>query len=317
MQDLISKQYDKKHKINRNYIHWDVSTICQLKCSYCYAMKDYKEDWGKIDSWSRQLMVIKNIERSSLPCFLGLLGGEPTIHPRYSELIELCHKAISIHKDGRLYVTTNGLQSSEFFTNHIYYKNMYFLWSIHFEYLNYKKIDNIIENIKICINKGFKNKVNVMLHPDKKHWDKIKYIINILNNLDVNIHPHFIYDDGDIHKIHPYDEEFYNEFKEFENYEKYFIFEDNNSLEMYNDYTLFKNKKTCFKNWSCYNNNFEINAFGKVNILCFNESSDLTRNINYFKNIIETKPRICPHDSCNCDGLLKIYKEYKHGNEIS
>ena len=307
----MKKQYDKKHKIQRNYIHWDVSTQCQLKCSYCYAIDEYglDTDWGKIDSWTRQKLVIRNIANSTLPVFLGLLGGEPTIHPRYNELIDLTHKAISKHDDGRLYVTTNGLQTNSFFENHKFYKNMYFLWSIHFEYITDKNIKNIYRNIQICIDKGFRNKVNVMLHPAKKYWKQIHNIIDILETMDVEIHPHFLYDNGDVHKLHHYPNDFYEEFKRFENYDEYLIFEDGNNIVKYNDYTVFNNNKTSFTGWNCYNNNYEINAFGIVQRLCLNEQKDLITNFNYFKKIEKTCAMICPHSSCNCDGLLKIYKE--------
>ena len=48
------KQYDVKHKIQRLYVHWDVSTQCNFKCTYCYAMKDYGDEWGKIDDWKKE-----------------------------------------------------------------------------------------------------------------------------------------------------------------------------------------------------------------------------------------------------------------------
>jgi len=307
----MKKQYDIDHKIQRNYIHWDVSSQCQLKCSYCYAIDDYNKnnDWGKIDSWARQKLVIRNIKNSSLPCFLGLLGGEPTIHPKYNELVGLCHDAISVHKDGRLYITTNGLQSNKFFKDHKFYKNTYFLWSIHFEFLTKNNIENIYENMKICINKGFRNKVNVMLHPDKKNWKQIHEIIKELKKIDVEIHPHFLYDNGNVHGLHKYSKDFYNEFKYLESMDEYLIFEDNGLKRMYNDYTIFNNEMTCFKGWDCWNNNYEINIWGDVQNICFNKQESLITNFNFFKNIKEIVPQICPHDSCNCDGLLKIYKE--------
>jgi MoaA/NifB/PqqE/SkfB family radical SAM enzyme len=307
----MQKQYDKKHKIQRLYIHWDVSTQCQLKCSYCYAIDQYglDSDWGKIDSWTRQQLVIRNIHNSTLPVFLGLLGGEPTIHPNYTNLIDLCHKAISTHPDGRLYVTTNGLQSNDFFRDHKFYPNMYFLWSIHFEYISDKNIENIYSNIQTCIDKGFRNKVNVMLHPNEKYWPKIHSIIDRLETMNVEIHPHFLYNGGDVHDVYPYPDHFFNEFSRFKDYDEYLIFESNDSISSFNDYTIFKNKQTCFKDWNCWNNNYEIDAFGNVCQFCFDEHDSLISNFNYFKNISKIKPRLCPHNSCNCDGLLKINKE--------
>jgi len=305
------KQYDKDHKMQRLYVHWDTSTQCQFKCSYCYAIKDYGDEWGSIDSWARQRLVIRNIKNSTLPVFLGLLGGEPTIHPNYNELVELCHEAVTQHKDGRLYITTNGAQETEWFKQHKFYDNTYFLWSVHFEYeKDYGKgFKKILDNIKVMKEKGFRNKVNVMLHPNKKLWSKIHRLVDDLEAIGgIEIHPHFLYDDGDVHHLHHYPKEFYEEFKRFENYPEYLVFEGDTKVT-YNDYTIFLNKQTSFTGWDCYNNNYEINWQGEVNRFCFEEKSDLITNFNFFKNIKEVKSAVCPHQSCNCDGLLKIYKE--------
>lgn len=308
---MFNKQYDTDHKIQRLYIHWDVSTKCNFMCSYCYARAGYGEEWNKLDTWNRQLLIIRNIKNSTLPVFLGLLGGEPTLHPRYSELIERCHDAISNKPDGRLYITTNGSKGNEWFEKHAYFSNTYFLWSVHFEYekMYGENFSTLLNNIKIMKDKGFKNKVNIMLVPDKTYWPKIHYIADKLEELDVELHPHFLYNNGDVHEVYDYNEEFFEEFKRFEKYKKYLVFESDTDKKIFNDYTIFHNKFTSFTGWKCWNNNYEISYNGDVRKFCFNEKDSLIHNFNYFKNIKEITPGICPHSSCNCDGLLKIYKE--------
>jgi MoaA/NifB/PqqE/SkfB family radical SAM enzyme len=309
---VFDKQYDIKHKIQRLYVHWDVSTQCNLKCSYCYAIKEYGDDWDKIDHWGNQRLVLRNLERSTLPIFLGLLGGEPTMHPKYDELIERAHSAISKHKDGRIYVTTNGTKPTEWFKNHKFYDNMYFLWSAHFEYeMKYGKgFDLILENIKVMKEKGFRNKVNVMLHPNPKLWHKIHDFVDKLEYIGgIEIHPHFLYDEGDVHRLHQYTPEFYEEFKRFESYPGYLVFEGESNKVVYNDYTIFNNKMTSFTGWDCFNNNYEISWKGDVQQFCFNDRDSLLTNFNFFKDIEKVVGVSCPHTTCNCDGLLKIYKE--------
>ncbi len=306
-----NRQYDKSHKIQRLYVHWDVSTQCNFNCSYCYSLADYYSEWNRIDSWARQKLVIRNISKSHLPVFLGLLGGEPTIHPNYEELVRLCHEAISTQKDGRLYITTNGSRPTNWFERHRFYENTYFLWSAHFEYEKYYGLnfELMINNIKIMKEKGFRNKVNVMLIPDKQQWPKIHKLVDELEKLGVEIHPHFLYEKGNVHRLHEYSDEFYDEFARFQNYPGQFIFEGPTDNHAYNDYDIFHNKHTCFTGWDCWNNNYEINYKGKVTRFCFKENSDLITNFNFFKNIKEVLPLQCPHETCNCDGLLKIYKE--------
>lgn len=308
------KQYDTKHKIQRLYIHWDVSTQCNFKCTYCYAMKDYGKDWGKIDKWFKQKLIINNISRSNLPVFLGLLGGEPTIHPHYDELIDLCLKAVTKHKDGRLYITTNGSQNEDIFKNHQFHKNLYFLFSFHpeFEVKYGKGFKILLNNIKIAVDRGFKVKVNVMLHNKSKYWDRTHKFVDELEKYGdrIDIHPHFLYGNGDVHKLENYKLEFYKEFERFKNYPDYFTFEDEyGNKKMFNDYNIFENKFTNFKNWNCWNNNYEISYTGIVHRVCFEDKKDLIKNPFFFRDISRVCPVSCPHTSCNCDGLLKIYKE--------
>mgnify|MGYP003626930147 CR=1 FL=1 len=314
MRDFV-KEYDTKHKIQRLYIHWDVSTQCNFKCTYCYAMKDYGNDWGKIDKWFKQEMIINAIGRATLPVFLGLLGGEPTMHPHYDELIAKCHKAISKHKDGRLYITTNGSKETKFFENHKFYDNMYFLFSFHPEYEGKygKDFKLLIDNIKTAIQKGFRCKVNVMLHNDAKFWPRTHKFVDAIEHIEkLEIHPHLLYADGDVHQLEDYNNQFYEEFSRFQEYEGYFTFEDSEgNKKLFNDYNIFQSELTQFKGWDCWNNNYEISYDGILHRVCFEERVELIRNIYFFRDIKKICPVTCPHASCNCDGLLKIYKEKK------
>lgn len=310
------KQYDTKHKVQRLYIHWDVSTQCNFKCTYCYAMKDYGEEWGRRDKWFKQKLVINNIARSSLPVFLGLLGGEPTIHPHYDELVERCLDAVTTHQDGRLYITTNGSQRSSIFEQHQFHERLYFLFSFHPEYEsrygdNFKKL---LDNIEIATRRKFRVKINVMLSPNKSLWSKTHKFVDEIEKYgdQVVIHPHFLYAEGDVHKLEEYNQEFYSEFQRFKDYPDYFTFETaTGDKQMYNDYNIFENEFTNFKDWDCWNNNYEISYDGIAHRVCFDEPVDLVRDIYFFKNITRVCPVKCPHASCNCDGLLKIYKEKK------
>ncbi len=322
-------QGDKGHLVDRLYVHWDVSTQCQLKCDYCYAIKQYEPngEWGKLDSWARQKLIIYALSRSKLPVFLGFQGGEPTIHPRFFELLELSWNAIEKHDASRLYVTTNSLQTVEFFQNYPrieHFKNsikpnghpkLLFLWSVHFDYI--EKYKDFIKKVLIIQEKGYRSKVNVMLHPNPEHWPFIHKIINELMKHDVEMHPHFLYDDGDMHKIHNYTPEFYKEFsylKEEKLFDSKILYWDKNKTEeanFYTDYEFYNKDLAHFNGWDCFNNNYEINYKGFVQQFCFNISADLTKNFRFFENITEIKPKVCPHNGCYCDGLLKIKKGLK------
>lgn len=316
------KEYDTNHMINRLYVHWDVSTQCQFKCTYCYAMKEYgwqsnsnTGEWNQIDKWYKQKMVIHAVSKSTLPVFLGLLGGEPTIHPRYDELIDRCISAIDNKDQSMLYVTTNGLRGPGFFEKKKAYDKLMYLWSFHVEeYERYgKNFNKIIDSIRVCLAKGSRCRVNVMLHSDEQYWQTLHKFVDIIEGIDgVEIHPHWIYADGSPHYgTTDYNEKFYQEFKRFSNYPRWLTFEDAaGGKTTMNDYDIFSHDRINFKGWNCWHNNYEITWNGKVNNTCFpHKTVDLARNPYFFKNITEVSPVRCPHNCCACDGLLKIYKE--------
>ena len=319
MSDFV-RQYDIKHKVQRLYVHWDVSTQCNFKCTYCYAMKDYGEEWGRIDKWFKQKLIINAIGRSHLPIFLGLLGGEPTIHPKYDELVDLCYRAISKHEQGRLYITTNGSGDNDLFENHKFYDRLYFLFSFHpeFEGKYGKNFTRLIDNIKIARSRGFRCKVNVMLHNDKKFWSRTHKFVDAIEQIKgLVIHPHFLYANGDAHVLEDYNRQFYDEFNRFKNYPNYFTFEKKSKESIvYNDYNIFNRELTGFKGWDCWNNNYEISYDGKLHRVCFDESVDLVKEMYFFRDLKSVKPVTCPHNNCNCDGLLKIYKEHPSVKDI-
>jgi hypothetical protein len=89
---------------------------------------------------------------------------------------------------------------------------------------------------------------------------------------------------------------------------KEFEYKTKNETFILSDYEIFKNNLNEFKGWKCWQNNFEIDSFCKISDQCFNRSP-IDIQENFFKDIIEIQPKICPHNFCSCDGLMKIHKE--------
>jgi len=294
------KQYHLEQEIQRLNIHWDIVTVCQYNCSYCYARKDYKtEGWNKLPSLEDQLKVIDAISSSSLPYNLGLLGGEPTLHIHYNDLITYIHN--KLRDSDKLYVVSNGEKD---FSDHIELDKLVMLWSYHPEYT---KEDIFFRNVEIMKSKGFKYKINIMLHPGKVYWKRTKEFIYKCIEKGYRIHPHFIY--KDVYNLFNYTKDFWEYFR-FLDYEieKDLVY----NKELYNDYSLFYSKKNKFKGWNCYNNNYEINIDYNINQFCkSNKGINLLKEPDFFKNINKVKPIVCNFSSCNCDGLLKQYKESK------
>ncbi len=305
------KQEGIGHKVQRLYVHWDITTVCEYKCSYCYAIKEYKDKWMRPGPWKKQLEVIEELSKATLPVFLGLLGGEPTRHHKYFEMINLIQsKILNNHKDSRLYITTNGEKDLEFYQKHITCsdKKQYFLFSWHPEYNDIESSKSFKQKMYYLKRKGYKIKVNIMLHPAKKYWNLTKNFLLSLSHdeIEIEIHPHYIYISP--HDTIKYSAEFYKEFSSFiKNIKPEFIFETKEEIYSFTDTEIFKNKFNKFKGWNCWNNNFEIGLDCKINQFCFESKQNIKKD--YFKNITEILPKICPHNFCSCDGLLKIKKE--------
>lgn len=294
-----SIQKHKEQEPDHLNIHWDTLTICQLKCSYCYARNEYGKEWGKISSLQIIDSVIESLERSSLPFNLGLLGGEPTLGPHYYYILD---KITKLEKFKWIYVVTNAEKD---LTKHPHYDNLSFLFSYH--PADCTNDDKFLNNVKHITGRGYKSKVNLMLHHDKKLWPKIKEMFYTFKQIEgLKIHPHFLYGNS-IQKLFNYRQDFWDYFNFFENeVDKELLYDD----LPFNDYQIFRDGMTNFKGWSCYNNNYEIDVRGNVVKFCLpkTEGVNLLNNKNFFRDIKSTVPMICPHKACNCDGLLKQLK---------
>lgn len=300
------KEYDLEHFKERLYIHYDILSKCNLDCSYCYAKKDYGEEWGRIPDLKEQKIVLKSIALSKYPVFLGFLGGEPSIHPHLSELVEIVYKDILKNEDSRFYITTNGVKRMEI----PYHEHTFILMSYHLEF-NYRKA--FFRNLEYYLKKGFKVRVNQMLLDNLQYYDEMDEIFNELRRLSeiypkLSIHPHFIYENQQEHtSLYDYSDEFYQRFGEFRDVKGNFIYETSDGYVNLNDYYIFKYNLNRFKGWWCYHNNFEISYDGKVTNLCKKKNTYILDDINYFRKI-KLQAFRCPYESCVCDGLLKVEK---------
>lgn len=298
---VIIMDYKVQHHIQQEpdhlNIHWDMLTICQLNCSYCYARNDYGRDWGKISNKTIIDAVLTALNRSKLNFNLGLLGGEPTIGPYYKYVLE---QIANFKKNIGIYVTTNGVRD---LTNDNTPTNTAFLFSYHVA--DCKDINVFLKNVQYMKDNNYKCKVNIILNPNKKYWPQLKEMFNIIKDIGVKSHPHFLYGNWD-RKLYNYNESFWEFFSFLGNMKKELCYD----TDLYNDYEVYKNNLTNFQGWKCWNNNYEIDVYGNVVQFCKDKNIhvNLLRHQDYFNNIEKTEPMICPHDECNCDGLLKLLK---------
>jgi len=308
------------HKVQRLYIHWDITTVCNFDCSYCYAKKEYSQNklWLKEDTVENIKTVIKAISISTLPVFLGLLGGEPTLSKHFEFILNEFKRTHFFEKeDNKLYITTNGSKELCWFINQhssdFYNNKVMWLFSWHSEHMSNDSNKEFKEKIEVLLNKGYKVKVNLMIPLTKEKWADLKELSLELIQLqkefaDLILHPHFIYKNE--HQIYNYPEDTKLYFKEiFENIPKEFQMTRMTRMTLLNDIEVFETGLNNFNGWYCYLNNYEINLGAIVSKFCVQEIADLKNNITFFKKIKKVIPVICEHNQCSCDGLLKIRKE--------
>ena len=286
------------HMVQRLYIHWDITTRCNFCCPYCYAKQDYQDEWQRTDTWSQQQLVISAIKAAKLPIFIGLLGGEPTLHPRFNTIVDSVLDACW-HKQSRLYITTNGsikkLQTIPFNSK------VRILMSLHpgQEYLD-PGFQKFFNNLECMISKGFKIRVNLMLDPT--FMGRSLDIYNVLKRYSVEIHPHFIYKSQlENASLVGYN---FDALKMLSDAAPEYLYDD---MPM-NDFEIFSRGLNRFKGWQCWNNNYEITWDGRVQNLCAKKEVDLASDPLFFHRITTISPMQCPYDECVCDGLLKTMK---------
>jgi MoaA/NifB/PqqE/SkfB family radical SAM enzyme len=70
-------------------INFYINTVCNLQCSYCYARKNL--DWNKIikfDQIKKIIPMLNKLDKS----VISLIGGEPTLHPDFLNIMKLLSK---------------------------------------------------------------------------------------------------------------------------------------------------------------------------------------------------------------------------------
>lgn len=81
-----------------------ITSACNLTCPICYTINKNEGAYHiSLDEFQKLLDVIKKNDPQMQ--LINLTGGEPTCHPQFMEIVELCHKA-GIH---RITISTHGL----------------------------------------------------------------------------------------------------------------------------------------------------------------------------------------------------------------
>jgi radical SAM protein with 4Fe4S-binding SPASM domain len=80
---------------------WNITRTCNLRCVHCYSDSNAMQYPGEL-SWEQMQDVVEDLAHYEVPSLL-LSGGEPMIHPRFFDLVDLATAA-----GLKLTISTNG-----------------------------------------------------------------------------------------------------------------------------------------------------------------------------------------------------------------
>lgn len=210
-------------------IEWNIGKRCNYDCSYCpSSIHDNFSPHTDIEILEATVDKLMTLGK---PIRLSFTGGEPTVHPKFKELIKYCnHVGISW-----ISVTTNGTLPYEFYAP----MNIdQLVFSIHLEY-DWKRVFNTVKSvvdqtqIKViaqimahhdymdavlqlrakCLLAEIPNTVRRIRWTEGNHdlFDDMRYTANDLNWLkdqEATVHPNTVIDDkqlihaNDVIKLH-------------------------------------------------------------------------------------------------------------------
>lgn len=135
-------------------IEWNLGKRCNYDCSYCpSSIHDNSSPHTDIEILKATVDKLMTLGK---PIRLSFTGGEPCVHPKFSELVKYC-KYVGV---SWISVTTNGTLPYEFYSN---LPVDQFVFSIHLEY-DWKRVFNTVESVhKIT---GIKVIAQIMAHHD-------------------------------------------------------------------------------------------------------------------------------------------------------
>ncbi|MEI6655247.1 MAG: radical SAM protein [Verrucomicrobiota bacterium] len=80
---------------------WNITRTCNLRCVHCYSDSNAEQYPGELD-WEQMQAVVADLAAYQVPSLL-FSGGEPMIHPRFFDLVDLASAA-----GLKLTISTNG-----------------------------------------------------------------------------------------------------------------------------------------------------------------------------------------------------------------
>jgi len=279
-------------------IEWNLGKRCNFNCSYCpSSIHDNSSPHTDIEKLKA---CVDKLVTLGKPIRLSFTGGEPTVHPKFKELVTYCkHVGITW-----ISVTTNGTLPHEFYSS---LPVDQFVFSVHMEYDVRRVLDTIVNTKELFSGKVL---VHVMAHQD--HMKRTRYIAEALRASNV---PHAVrrvrwtQGDHDLFDDMRYNAEDLAWVKEYEATVEANCVIDDDGNQMYHANDIIKLHMNKYKDWSC-NAGIEslmINWDGDVHRATCRVGGSLG-NIYEASFVAPSEPVTCDRNFCTCAADIPLTK---------
>jgi sulfatase maturation enzyme AslB (radical SAM superfamily) len=151
--------------------------VCNYNCSYC---SDYHRDgsyrWS--DNWTPWINFIKEVEKRNKYVYVEILGGEPTLQPKFSDFID------TISDDNTfIEFSTNASRTIRYWENFHTKKNCFIFLSWHSEEADDDHFYRVAEVLHE------RTTINVPLMVTPENFERAKKLHNRLKQLKVSVIP--------------------------------------------------------------------------------------------------------------------------------
>jgi MoaA/NifB/PqqE/SkfB family radical SAM enzyme len=277
-------------------VEWNLGKRCNYDCSYCPAsIHDNTSEHTDIETLK---LAVDKLITLGKPIRLSFTGGEPTVHPKFEELINYC-KHVGI---AWISVTTNGTRKPEYYDR---LRVDQYVFSVHFEY-DYKRVMHAITSLTNFPKERLV--IQLMAHHDKMVEVKDTWAYFVLFKFPMTVRrirwtqgDHDLFDDM---RYHPDDLAW---IKEKNSTVKENCVIDDTQLMHAND--VIKLHLNQYKDWSC-NAGIEslmINWDGEVHRATCRVGGSLG-NIYAGTFVVPGTPVTCDRNFCTCSADIPLTK---------
>jgi len=291
-------------------IEWNLGKRCNFNCSYCpSSIHDNTSPHINIDILKS---AVDKLVKLNKPIRISFTGGEPTVHPKFEELVNYCkNQGISW-----ISVTTNGTLPAEFYAKQ---RVDQYVFSVHMEYDVRRVLNTIVNTNELFAGKIM---VHVMAHQD--HMKRTRYIADALRAVNI---PHAVrrvrWTEGD-HDL--FDDMRYNltDLEWVKEYEatveaNTVVWLDNEHAQLlYHSNDMIKNHQNKFNGWSCMAGieSLMINWDGEVHRATCRVGGSLG-NIYEDNFVAPSEPVTCDRNFCTCSADIPLTKTSPSAQETS